>query len=238
MTASTIATPYHAPVAQLDRVSASEAEGREFESRRAHHERRVQTMRPYDKETILTERLLLRPLRETDALELFSIHSDPRVMRYWSTPPWESIEAAHENIARDLKAMAAGEYVQFGIERREDARLAGKCTLFNLAPKCKRAEIGYGLSSTHWGRGYAHEALSALVRFGFQELDLNRIEADVDPRNLRSLKLLERLGFTKEGQLRERWIVGGEVSDSAIFGLLRRDFVERSKRTPSCACNP
>jgi ribosomal-protein-alanine N-acetyltransferase len=183
-------------------------------------------MRRFDQVTLTTERLLLRPLRESDAHDLFSICSDTEVMRYWSTPPWQSIDAAYENIARDLKAMAAGEYAQFGIERLADAQLLGKCALFNLKPSCRRAEIGYGTAAASWGHGYAREALLALLRFGFSELDLNRVEADTDPRNVRSVKMLERLGFKLEGHLRERWIVADEVSDSAIFGLLRRDFGE------------
>jgi len=69
-----------------------------------------------------------------------------------------------------------------------------------------------------------HEALQELLEFGVGELDLNRIEADIDPRNSASARTLERLGFTKEGYLRERWIVGDEVSDTAIYGLLRREW--------------
>jgi RimJ/RimL family protein N-acetyltransferase len=73
-----------------------------------------------------------------------------------------------------------------------------------------------------------HEALSALLDYGFTELNLNRVEADTDPRNERSARLLERLGFSKEGLFRERFIVDGEVSDSAMYGLLRRDWNQDS----------
>jgi RimJ/RimL family protein N-acetyltransferase len=69
-----------------------------------------------------------------------------------------------------------------------------------------------------------HEALTALLDYGFHNLNLNRIEADIDPRNVSSAKTLERLGFTKEGHLRERWIVGEEVSDTFLYGLLRREW--------------
>jgi len=72
-----------------------------------------------------------------------------------------------------------------------------------------------------------HEALQELLEFGVGELDLNRIEADIDPRNSASARTLERLGFTKEGYLRERWIVGDEVSDTVIYGLLRREWKVR-----------
>src|SRR5271165_786221 len=103
-------------------------------------------MPAFDQVILRTERLLLRPLREADAADLFSIFSDPRVMRYWSTAAWQSIDAAHQTIARDVKAMAAGEYLQLGIERLADARLLGKCTLFDLDAQSRRAEVGYGIS--------------------------------------------------------------------------------------------
>jgi RimJ/RimL family protein N-acetyltransferase len=73
-----------------------------------------------------------------------------------------------------------------------------------------------------------HEALQALLRYAFQTLDLNRLEADIDPRNVASAKTLERLGFQKEGHLRERWIVNDEISDTWLYGLLRREWQERS----------
>jgi len=78
------------------------------------------------------------------------------------------------------------------------------------------------------GKGLMHEALTALIGYGFGALDLNRIEADIDPRNTSSAKSLERLGFVKEGHLRERWIVDGEVSDTSLYGLLRADWRARA----------
>jgi RimJ/RimL family protein N-acetyltransferase len=184
----------------------------------------------FDHITLRTKRLLLRPLGEADAPSLFEAFSDPRVMRYWSTPPWSSLDAAHALVERDLKAMASGEYVRLGIERREDQRLLGNCTLFKIDGQCRRAEIGYGLAYAAWGHGYMHEALLALLEFGFAELTLNRVEADIDPRNEPSARSLERLGFRKEGYLRERWIVGTEVSDSALYGLLLSDWLSNRKQ--------
>jgi len=179
----------------------------------------------FDQIQLRTKRLLLRPLGEADAPSLFEAFSDPRVMRYWSTPPWSSLDAAHALVERDLKAMASGEYLRLGLERLEDGRLLGNCTLFKIDGQCRRAEIGYGLAYSAWGNGYMHEALLALLQFGFAELKLNRVEADIDPRNEPSARSLERLGFRKEGCLRERWIVGAEVSDSALYGLLLSDWL-------------
>jgi RimJ/RimL family protein N-acetyltransferase len=106
----------------------------------------------------------------------------------------------------------------------DDGALIGNCTLFALNAQCRRAELGYVLGSRQWGQGFMHEALQALLGHGFAELDLNRVEADIDPRNEASARSLRRLGFAQEGYLRERWIVGGEVSDTALYGLLRQDW--------------
>jgi RimJ/RimL family protein N-acetyltransferase len=173
-----------------------------------------------------TDRLVLRPLRETDTDALFAIFSDAKVMRYWTTPPWTSRQPAQDMIAADL-AQATTDHLRLGIELAENELFLGTCSLFSINLTCRRAEVGYGLGSFAWGKGYMHEALQALLDFGFGELDLNRIEADIDPRNGASARTLERLGFTKEGYLRERWIVGDEVSDTALYGLLRREWRSR-----------
>ena len=178
----------------------------------------------FDHLTLATRRLVLRPLREADASELFAIFSDPLVTRYWSSQTWTSIDSANAMIARDQKAMAEGENLRLGLERVDDGALVGICTLFAFSQQCRRAEIGYGLAAHAWGRGFMDEALRTLLRYGFTTLELNRVEADIDPRNVASARSLERLGFQKEGHLRERWIVGDEVSDTALYGLLRRDW--------------
>ena len=87
-----------------------------------------------------------------------------------------------------------------------------------------RAEVGFALARAPWGRRYGREALTALLDHAFGTLALRRIEADVDPRNLPSLETLESLGFRREGYLRQRWQVNGEVQDSVIMGLLASDW--------------
>lgn len=171
-----------------------------------------------------TRRLLLRPLQQADAPALLALFSDPQVMRYWSTPPWTSIEQAHAMIALDRDALPRGEHLRLGITRRDDGALVGTCSLFNRVPSCRRAEIGFALAPAFWGRAYMDESLRALLRHGFNAMALNRVEADIDPRNEASARTLERLGFRREGLLRQRWIVGDEVSDSALYGLLQRDW--------------
>jgi ribosomal-protein-alanine N-acetyltransferase len=187
-------------------------------------------MPAFDHVILQTERLRLRPLQETDAPSVLALFTDAKFMQFGTTPPFESVNEAHALIARDIKAMASGERLRLGITRQDDqARmgLIGICTLFNLDAECRSAELGYGLMSNAWGQGFMHEALLALLDFGFSELHLNRIEADIDPRNTHSARSLERMGFTKEGQLRESCIVNGVLTDSARYGLLQREWNAR-----------
>lgn len=182
-------------------------------------------MQPFDQLTLDTPRLHLRPLVVADAEALFRMHSDPQVMRYWSCPPWTSPEQAEAMIETDREALRAGQHLRLALTRREAAdaggTLVGTCSLFSFNEASRRAEIGYVLARSAWGGGLMNEALTAVVGFAFEGLNLNRLEADVDPRNVASARSLVRLGFVQEGHLRERWIVAGEVSDTALFGLLR-----------------
>ena len=171
-----------------------------------------------------TERLSLRPLHASDASAILSIRSNPIVMRYHSSPPWTSIDQAYALIAVATEALQTGDHLRLAIERKQDHALIGTCGLFHLDQQCRRAEIGYELHLDAWGKGYMHEAQWALLEYAFSDLALNRIEADIHPANIASAKSVERLGFRKEGHLRERWIVGGEVSDSIIYGLLASDW--------------
>lgn len=119
------------------------------------------------------------------------------------------------------KGYRTGAHYAFGIERLDDRRLIGTCTLWNMVTSSRRCELGYALGREFWGSGYMAEALPVLIGFAFDHLDLNRIEADIDPRNIASERSLLRLGFTQEGYMPQRWIVAGEVSDTAFYGLLR-----------------
>lgn len=181
-------------------------------------------MMAFDQVSLRTARLRLRPYVPSDAKALLGIYCDPQVCRYLPRGAWQDIAPAHERIARDGIAMAASSYMRLAIVRSEDDALIGDCCLFNLNEQCRRLEIGYALRRDTWGNGYVNEALRALVGLAFTQLDQRRIEADIDPRNAASARSLERLGFVKEGHLRERWVVDGEVSDTALYGLLRSEW--------------
>jgi ribosomal-protein-alanine N-acetyltransferase len=155
---------------------------------------------------------------------MFAMLSDPVVTRYWSTPPMHDISQAEDWVEKMISAYETAEAFQLGVERKADGVLLGTCSLFNFYGECRRAEVGYMLARAHWGQGLMTEALGAMITRAFGAADLNRLEADIDPRNQASANLLARMGFKEEGFLRERWIVAGEVSDTALYGLIRKDW--------------
>ena len=167
---------------------------------------------------------MLRWICEDDIDGLFAVFSDPRVMRYWSSGPLENREAAAA-LQREIAGGNEKETMfKWGLALLDSNLVIGTTTLFNLNLDNGRAELGYAMASAHWGKGYMNEALSALVSHAFEVMNLRRLEADVDPRNAASIRTLERLGFQREGFLRERWHVCGEIQDALFYGLLRREF--------------
>lgn len=174
-----------------------------------------------------TPRLRLRAPSDGDIPALFAIFGDPEAMRYWSTPAMTDLAQAAARLRDGERHAEAGTLFEWGIARREDDALIGTCTLFRIDRDHRRAELGYILRRDHWGRGLAKEALTAVIDRAFGTLALHRLEADTDPRNTASRRLLERLGFTLEGRLRERYFVAGEVQDSSFYGLLAPDWRSR-----------
>jgi ribosomal-protein-alanine N-acetyltransferase len=174
-------------------------------------------------------RVRLRWLEAKDVPALFEVFSDPEVMRYWSRPPMTDEGEAAALLAQTQRRFAARTDFQWGIARTLDDRIIGTCTLFALNVENERAEVGYALGRAHWGQGLMAEAQGLLLDQAFETLGLRRLEADVDPRNTRSLRSLERLGFKREGYARERWHVAGEIQDAVLLGLLKRERLAPSR---------
>ena len=170
-----------------------------------------------------SERIRLRPLRMDDAGEVFTMFSDARVTRYWSFQAWTEPAQAEAWLAERIGWGPPSVYGWAMADRASDAFI-GTTALFSLSGPLHRAELGYSLMPARQGEGLATEAVRRALDFGFDVLGLERIEADVDPRNLPSCQLAERLGFQREGLLRNRWRVGGEFADSVLYGLLRNEY--------------
>lgn len=176
-----------------------------------------------DASTLSTARLTLRSLRLEDAAPVFAMYSDIEFMRYWSFPVMKRFEQAVDYLACRIQGSVAELEIVWAIELAATHEVIGQCSLFDVDMASKRAEIGFGLQRPFWGQGYMSEAARAVVDCAFDVLRLRRLEADIDPRNLASIRLVERLGFIREGLLRARWMVDGRIADSAIYGLLQTD---------------
>lgn len=180
--------------------------------------------------TLHTARLRLRPFTAADTDAIFALQSNPRVLRYWDAPPWRERTQAERFITRCQQMAQEGSGARLAMERSADDQFIGWCVLMNWDAKYRSALLGYCLDEPAWGQGFATEAAAALLQWAFTTLDLNRVQSEVDTRNIASGRVLEKLGFLREGTLRENCIVEGEISDSWVYGLLRRDWEQRQSR--------
>ncbi|GAA3808098.1 GNAT family protein [Nocardioides panacisoli] len=174
--------------------------------------------------TLRTARLQLRPFADADAAALFALHSDAHVLRYWDSAPWTDPARAGHFVERCRQLAATGTGARLAIERAGDRTFLGWCSLTRWDPGRRSAALGYCLGEAAWGQGYMTEAAGALLQWAFGAIDLNRVQAETDTRNVASVRVLEKLGFVREGTLREDCVVNGEVSDSFVYGLLRREW--------------
>lgn len=177
--------------------------------------------------TLVAPRVQLRWMDGRDLEDLYAVYSDPEVVRYWSHTAWPHRDEASIYLEAIEHGFQAGHLYQWGIAMRDNNRVVGTTTLYAIDHSQGRAEIGFALARAHWGHRYAAEALTVLFKHAFGEIGLRRIEADVDPRNHASLHTLEALGFRREGYLRQRWQVAGEVQDSIVMGLLASDWQQQ-----------
>lgn len=174
--------------------------------------------------TLHATRLTLRPFESEDKDQLFELQSNARVARYWDAPPWNDRQQADTFLATCVEMAEAGKGARLVVERTSDREFLGWCVLARWNAVFRSASLGYCFTENTWGQGIATEASQALLMWAFETLPLNRVQAETDTRNIASARVLEKLGFIKEGELRQDCIVNGEISDTWVFGLLRQDW--------------
>lgn len=187
------------------------------------------TRMPLPTPTLYTGRLRLRPFADADADDLFALHTNAHVMRYWDGPLWGERGRAERFIAACREMADGGSGARLAVDRVSDGSFIGWCSLNRWNPDYRSASLGSCYDDAAWGHGYATEAARGLLGWAFAKLDLNRVQAETDTRNVASARVLEKLGFVREGTLREDCVVNGEVSDSWVYGLLRRDWPPASE---------
>jgi RimJ/RimL family protein N-acetyltransferase len=139
------------------------------------------------------------------------------------------VSQAQARVERAMGYFAARVGFRWTMARAADDRFIGHISVFNFHDESARAELGYGLDRRHWGQGLMREALTTVIDYAFGPLGLRRLEADTHPSNAASMRALERLGFVQEGLMRERWQVADEISDTAFWGLLAKDWAVRPR---------
>ena len=167
-----------------------------------------------------TMRLTLRPLSAGDAEAMHALMSDAEVMAFWDVAVIDDIELTRAILDAQLRDVDQGKAVYWAMVKRDDGEFVGCCDLSEIDRWHHRAEVGFVIAKPYWSDGYAFEAMQAVMAHAAQALHLRRLSARTQLGNVRSVRLLERLGFREEGLLRGYVARDGERRDCLLFGLL------------------
>ena len=177
-----------------------------------------------------SERLLFRKLLLSDAKDLLLIRSNDAVMKYLDIARFESIADAEKMIQTVSESYDKETGINWGIVEKHSNNFIGYFGFWRMIPEHCRAEIGYALKPEYWGRGYMYETINRMVRFGFKNINLHSIEANVNPDNDKSKKVLEKIGFRKEAYFRENYLFNNRFLDSIIYSLLEKDLTDEPSK--------
>ncbi|MBY0401007.1 GNAT family N-acetyltransferase [Myxococcota bacterium] len=171
-----------------------------------------------------THRLILRPFRDSDFEDVHAYARDPEVCRYQSWGP-NSEQATRDFLTGAQKWLAGPDpkEFEFGIELKASNRLLGGCGFRTRRAEFREFEIGWTLNRDFWRQGIGTEAVRVLIAFAFRDRKAHRLYAVIDPENVASAALAEKLGFRREGLQRSDRCVRGEWRDSSTYALLETD---------------
>lgn len=174
-----------------------------------------------------TDILTLREMTLADVEFYFRHFNNAKIVEGCCFPGPKSLEAAKEELELYcIKPFQEKRGIRWGIVRKGVNELIGTCGFYDWNKTASRAEIGYDLEPKYWGQGIMTEALRAVLKYGFKVMRLNRIQAIIDSENTESVKLVYRLGFKKEGVLRQRSYFNGQFRDDVCFSLLRKEWTK------------
>jgi RimJ/RimL family protein N-acetyltransferase len=178
-----------------------------------------------------TGRLVIRPIQSDDAESVFSYRSDSIVNQYQGWIP-ETIADVYDFISIKISSVInqPNTWFQFVIIKKSDNRLIGDIGVHFIDTTGFQIELGCTLDKNYQGQGYATEALSTIIGFMFHGLNKRRIIASVDPRNLLSLRLIERLGFRKEAHFKQSILINNEWVDDLVYAILKDEWIEKDHR--------
>lgn len=171
-----------------------------------------------------TKRLILRSICINDLDDIFEFSSDPQVAYHMT---WEANKNKSETlvfIQSVLEGYKDGLAAEWAIVEKVSQKVIGTCAFIDWSNEHSNAILGYVINRSYWGNGYAVEAVKELLNYGFETLDLNRIEAHCNVDNLASEKVMKKLGMSFEGILRQNQYIKGTFRDTKIYGILQGDY--------------
>jgi RimJ/RimL family protein N-acetyltransferase len=174
---------------------------------------------------IASQRLTLRPVAAADLADLLEVNGDPEVTEFLPYATWQSLADAATWLTRMEALAAAGTGQQLVLVDKADRKVLGTLLLFKYEEASRRMELGYALGRRYWNKGFMREAIQAACSHLFGALAVRRLEAEVNPANVPSNKLLLRVGFVLEGTLRKRWIAKDVAYDTHMYGCLAEDWL-------------
>jgi [ribosomal protein S5]-alanine N-acetyltransferase len=167
-----------------------------------------------------TDRLLFRRHVREDAPVLFAYRSSPEIMKFIDRPLATKMDDALELIQKIDDGINSNTLISWAVMSKENNSLAGSVSFHKIYPEHHRAEIGYLFGKEYWGKGFAAECVKVLTEYGFGEMKLHSIEANVNPKNAASMRVLEKNNFVREAYFKENYYWNGKFLDTAIYSLI------------------
>ena len=177
--------------------------------------------------TLKTERLIMREIVMEDAYDFFIIRSNKEIMSAIDREPIKTIEEIKTFIELLKTNLIANKGIAWALCLKANNKMIGHFGFHQIDEINHRAEIGYALLPEFQGLGYAHEALTAMLEFAFIKFNFHSIEANINPTNSHSIKLVEKCCFVKEAHFKENYYCNGVFLDSAIYSVLKSNYLKQ-----------
>jgi len=170
-----------------------------------------------------TDRLILRKVEIKDTESVYRLRNDKKTVEFTARPPFESMEEAEEMVKKMIWAYETSNGINWAITFKGNDKMIGGIGFWRIIREHYRGEIGYSLMSEHWNKGIMSEAIQPVINAGFDIINLHTIEANLNPNNIASVKVLEKSLFKKEGYIRENYFFGNAFEDTLVYGLVKSD---------------
>lgn len=169
-----------------------------------------------------TERLVLREITDNDVHDVFVIRSSPEMMRFLDRPLAKELNDAQNLIDTIKNLLSKNDGITWAVTLKGENKVIGSFGFWRIDKANYRAEIGYLLHKDYWGKGLMQEAMNIGINYAFNTLGVHSIEANINPKNVASIKTAERNGFAREAYFKENYYYNGKFLDSAIYSLLNK----------------